>query len=201
MRHGQFCRRKPSTSSSTALNLDCPIINASLLKTICDSIRIAVFEGKSGCKFVDRVIEKVEQSQNSDKMALEVYGEIKDQVNDAIISMIDQAMVKEVLHIYDEIGEGKLKHYAEEFEEAIIEATSKFYSRKALNWIPTMSYDDYMLKVEECLQQEQNRVSDYLRLRSKHKVQEVVQHELLKVHASTLEEKKLLHDEVAQNDV
>ncbi|KAI3469405.1 hypothetical protein Pfo_026068 [Paulownia fortunei] len=111
-----------------------------------------------------------------------VYGEIKDQVSDAIMSLIDrerdgeqidQAMVKEVLKIYEEIGEDALKQCAKDIEEAMIEATATFYSKKALDWIASKSYEDYMLKVEECLEQEKSKVSESLRFRSKDKVLEV----------------------------
>ncbi|XP_012828391.1 PREDICTED: cullin-1-like [Erythranthe guttata] len=126
-----------------------------------------------------------------------VYWEVNVQVSEIIISLIDkerkgeeidQALVKEVLNIYDEIESGDAsKHHAKYIEDAIIEATSKFYSRKAVNWIAMESYDDYMLKVEKCLEEEKSRVSNYL---SKYKVLEIVQHELLEVQATKLQEKK-----------
>lgn len=63
---------------------------------------------------------------------------------------MDQNMVKDVLHIYEEIGgEDASKQYAKDIEEAIIGATSKFYSKKALGWIATLSCEDYMLKVSQ----------------------------------------------------
>lgn len=60
---------------------------------------------------------------------------------------IDQAMVKKVLNIFEEIGEDSSENYAKDIEEALVEATALFYSRNALNWIATKSYEDYMLKV------------------------------------------------------
>ncbi|GFQ05239.1 cullin-1 [Phtheirospermum japonicum] len=135
-----------------------------------------------------------------------VCDEIKDQVNDAIVSMInreregeqiDRAFLKEILEIYEVIGKDSSKYYREDIEKAIVEATCTFYSRKALNWIANLSYEDYMLKVEECSQQEKNRISDYLKgLWSKDKLLEAVHHELLNVQASKLEELTLLHGAV-----
>ncbi|KAI3461255.1 hypothetical protein Pfo_017918 [Paulownia fortunei] len=88
-----------------------------------------------------------------------VYGEINDEVRDAIISLInreregeqiDQAIVREALDIYVEIGDGSWKYY-----------------------ITNKSYEDYMLKVEECLNQEKTRVSNYLKFRNRDKVLKV----------------------------
>ncbi|CAA0817482.1 Cullin-1 [Striga hermonthica] len=128
-----------------------------------------------------------------------VYCEMKDQVNDAIISMInkeregeriDRALMKEILDIYAEISEGSSRNYGEDIEKAIIEATSAFYSRSALNWTTIMSKEEYTRKAEECLQQEKERVSDYMNgLKSKNKVFEAAQNELLDSRASNLGKK------------
>ncbi|KAL2240044.1 UNVERIFIED_CONTAM: Cullin-1 [Sesamum indicum] len=60
------------------------------------------------------------------------------------------------------------------------------------------TFEDYISsKVEECLNQEKGRVSDYLKFRSKYNVVEIVQHELLVVHASKLEEKKRVSEAAA----
>ncbi|GMP56818.1 hypothetical protein CsSME_00021146 [Camellia sinensis var. sinensis] len=135
-----------------------------------------------------------------------VYGEMNDQVRDAVISMIDQeregdeidhALVKNVLDIYTEMGEGSMKYYQKDFEEAMLVDTAAFYSQKASIWITSESYKDYMLKVEGCLKQETERVSCYLQHTSQQKLLEVVEHELLSVFASKLEEKKQLDSEAA----
>ncbi|CAI9779763.1 unnamed protein product [Fraxinus pennsylvanica] len=135
-----------------------------------------------------------------------VYSEINNEVRDTILSLIDkerkgeqidQAMVKSVLDIYLEIGENSTKYYAKDFEESMIKDTTTFYSQNALNWIETESYENYMVKVEECLEQEKARTSSYLNYRSKFKLLEVVQHELLNVHAVKLEEKKHITETAA----
>ncbi|KAL0460819.1 UNVERIFIED_CONTAM: Cullin-1 [Sesamum latifolium] len=134
-----------------------------------------------------------------------VYGEMNDQVRDAVLSLInreregeeiDKGIVREAINIYVGIGEGSRKYYVD-FEEAMMKATTAFYSRKALDWITNHTYQDYMLKVEECLNQEKGRVSDYLKFRSKYNVVEIVQHELLVVHVSKLEEKKRAQEAAA----
>ncbi|KAG8369991.1 hypothetical protein BUALT_Bualt14G0071200 [Buddleja alternifolia] len=113
-----------------------------------------------------------------------VHGEIKDQIIGAIVSsidreregkQIDQAMVKDVMDIYVEMDKESVKeYYAKDLEEATIEGTATFYSKKALVWISNNSYENYMLKVEECLEEERKRVCNYLRFRSKDKISEVL---------------------------
>ncbi|XP_057772096.1 cullin-1-like isoform X2 [Salvia miltiorrhiza] len=102
----------------------------------------------------------------------------------------DQPLAKQVLSIFEEIGGDALENYENDIEEAMVEASAKFYSAKALDWMATMSYEEYMLKVEQCLEMEKSRVSEYLKLTNKNRVLEVVQHELLNVHAEQLEEKR-----------
>lgn len=135
-----------------------------------------------------------------------VYGELNNQVRDIVISMIgreregeqiNQALVKNVLDIYVEIGEGSTKYYATDFEEAMLNDATSFYSKKASIWIVSLSYKDYMLKVEECINQEKDRVSSYLQSRSRHKLLEVVEHDLCDVYATKLVEKKQLDWEAA----
>ncbi|GER52211.1 cullin family protein [Striga asiatica] len=175
-----------------------------------------------------RKLPSLEEISNSAFYSL-VFCEMKDQVNDAIISMpkkayyklqpqgkpqginkeregerIDRVLMKEVLDIYAEISEGSSRNYGEDIEKAIIEATSKFYSRSTLNWTAIMSKEEYTRKdvkfhlapvtskiVAQCLQQEKERVSDYMNgLKSKNKVFEAAQNELLDSRASNLRKEK-----------
>ncbi|KAL3505753.1 hypothetical protein ACH5RR_031135 [Cinchona calisaya] len=111
-----------------------------------------------------------------------VYGEMNDQIRDAVISMIhrereggeiDQDLVKNVIDIYVEMAEDSMKYYEKDFEKAMLEDTARYYSQKASSWIETDSYQNYMLKVEESLKQEKARVNSYLRYRSIYKLTEV----------------------------
>ncbi|KAG0470515.1 hypothetical protein HPP92_017215 [Vanilla planifolia] len=128
-----------------------------------------------------------------------VYNEIKVKVRDAVISLIDQeregeqidrALLKNVLDIFVEIGLGNMECYENDFEAAMLDDTAAYYSRKALNWIMEDSCPDYMLKAEECLRREKDRVSHYLHSSSEPKLLEKVQHELLSVNATQLLEKE-----------
>ncbi|XP_022760553.1 cullin-1-like [Durio zibethinus] len=128
-----------------------------------------------------------------------IFGEMNNQVRDAVLSMIDreregedidQALVKNVLAIYVDFGQGSMKYYEKDFEEAMFKDTASFYSTKASNWLKNESYKDYMLKVECCLKHERDTVSGYLQNRSQERLLEIVENELLSVYASELKEKK-----------
>ncbi|KAK1295301.1 Cullin-1 [Acorus calamus] len=130
-----------------------------------------------------------------------VYQEINGKVRDAVISLIDQeregeqidrALLKNVLDIFVEIGLGSMEYYEDDFEAAMLNDTAAYYSRKASNWILEDSCPDYMLKAEECLKREKDRISHYLHVSSEQKLLEKVQHELLFVYASQLLEKDIL---------
>ncbi|KAB1214022.1 Cullin-1 [Morella rubra] len=100
-----------------------------------------------------------------------VYQELNGKVRDAVISLIDQeregeqidqALLKNVLDIFVEIGMGQMDHYENDFEAAMLEDTAAYYSRKASVWILEDSCPDYKNKAEECLKREKERVSHYL---------------------------------------
>ncbi|GMN46436.1 hypothetical protein TIFTF001_015620 [Ficus carica] len=128
-----------------------------------------------------------------------VYQELNAKVRDAVISLIDQeregeqidrALLKNVLDIFVEIGMGQMDQYENDFEAAMLKDTAAYYSRKASNWILEDSCPDYMLKAEECLRREKERVSHYLHSSSEPKLLEKVQNELLSVYATQLLEKE-----------
>ncbi|XP_006342782.1 cullin-1-like [Solanum tuberosum] len=129
----------------------------------------------------------------------QVYQELNGKVGDVVISLIDQeregeqidrALLKNVLDIYVEIGMGLMDYYENGFEAAMLKDTMAYYSCKASNWIIEDSCPNYMLKAEECLKREKDRVSHYLHSSSETKLLEKVQHELLSVYATQLLEKE-----------
>ncbi|XP_022727597.1 cullin-1-like isoform X2 [Durio zibethinus] len=128
-----------------------------------------------------------------------VYQEVHDKVRDAVIVLIDKeregeqidrALLKNVLDIFVEIGMGQMVRYEDDFEADMLEDTGAYYSRKASSWIEDDSCPDYMLKSEECLKKERDRVSHYLHSSSETKLSEKVQHELLVMYANRLLEKE-----------
>ncbi|KAH0767967.1 hypothetical protein KY285_003838 [Solanum tuberosum] len=144
----------------------------------------------------------------------QVYQELNGKVRDAVISLIDQdregeqidrALLKNVLDIFVEMGMGSMYYYEYDFEDAMLKDTAAYYSCKASNWILEDSCSDYMLKAEECLEREKDRVSHYLHSSSETKLLEKVQHELLSVYGTQPLEKEhsgchaLLRDDKVEN--
>ncbi|XP_052205390.1 cullin-1-like isoform X1 [Diospyros lotus] len=128
-----------------------------------------------------------------------VYQELKSKVRDAVIALIDQeregeqidrALLKNVIDIFVEIGMGHMEYYENDFEVDMLKDSAAYYSRKASNWIVEDTCPDYMLKAEECLKKERDRVSHYLHSSSEHKLAEKVQNELLVVYSTQLLEKE-----------
>ncbi|GMY16843.1 cullin-1 [Fagus crenata] len=128
-----------------------------------------------------------------------VYQEVKANARDAVINLIDKeregeqidrALLRNVIDIFVEIGTGQMELYKQDFEAQMLQDSSAYYSRKASNWILVDSCPDYMLKAEECLKRERDRVSHYLHISSEQKLVEKVQHELLVVYATQLLEKE-----------
>lgn len=80
--------------------------------------------------------------------------------------------------------------YEKDFEEHMLRDTGNYYSCKASNWILSDSCPDCMIKAEECLEKERDRVSHYMHSSSAQKLVEKVEHELLVVNAIQLLEKE-----------
>ncbi|KAF8038234.1 hypothetical protein BT93_B0936 [Corymbia citriodora subsp. variegata] len=121
-----------------------------------------------------------------------VYQELKVKVRVAVISLIEQeregeqidrALLKNILDIFVEIGMGQMDYYENDFEAALLADSAAYFSRKALGWISEDSSPNYMLKAEECLEQEKHRISCYLHSSSEPKLLEKVQHALWFVYA------------------
>ncbi|OMO92341.1 hypothetical protein COLO4_17650 [Corchorus olitorius] len=128
-----------------------------------------------------------------------VYKVVHEKVTKAVIlfineeregKQIDRALVKDVLEIFIEMG---MDCYEKDFEAEFIKDSGDYYSRKALSWIneEDSSCSDYMIKVEECLNKEKERMTYYLKnSRTETKLIEKVQHELLVVHSNQILEKE-----------
>ncbi|GMI76049.1 cullin 1, AUXIN RESISTANT 6, INCURVATA 13 [Hibiscus trionum] len=124
-----------------------------------------------------------------------VYEEVHAKVKDIVLALIDKeregeqidrALMKNVLSIFVEIGMGEMNCYQNDFEVYLLQETTTYYSRKAAKWIEEYTCPDYLLKSEECLKKEADRVYNYLQLTTETKLIEKVQHELLAVYVTQL---------------
>ncbi|OMO57825.1 hypothetical protein COLO4_35078 [Corchorus olitorius] len=125
-----------------------------------------------------------------------VYKVVHEKVRKAIILLIneeregkqiDRALLKNVLDIFVEMG---MDCYEKDFEDKMVKDSGAYYSRKASSWIVEDSCPDYMIKAEECLKKEKERVSHYLDSSTETKLIEKVQQKLLVAHANQLLEKE-----------
>ncbi|CAK8544281.1 unnamed protein product [Lathyrus sativus] len=128
-----------------------------------------------------------------------VYMEVRANASKAVITLIDKeregeqidrSLLKNVLDIFVEIGLGEMDRYEQDFEVQMLEDTANYYRSKATIWIESDSCPDYMLKAEDCLKRERDRVSHYLHTCTEQKLVEKVQHELLVIRANQLLEKE-----------
>ncbi|CAH8277455.1 unnamed protein product [Arabidopsis lyrata] len=117
-----------------------------------------------------------------------VYSEMQSMATKAVVALIhkeregeeiDRALVKNVLDVYVDNGMGTTEKYEEDFESFMLQDTASYYSRKASRWIEEDSCPDYMIKVEECLKRERERVTHYLHSSTEPKLVEKVQNQLL----------------------
>ncbi|CAI9109047.1 OLC1v1008784C1 [Oldenlandia corymbosa var. corymbosa] len=129
----------------------------------------------------------------------EVYKELNGKFTGAVLALIhqeregdqiDRSLLKNVLDMFVEMGLGTMDCYEKDFEASMLQDTASYYSRKASKWILEDSCPDYMLKAEECLKREKDRVSHYLHSSSETKLLKEAQRELLTVYATQLLEKE-----------
>ncbi|CAL8463270.1 g2804 [Coccomyxa elongata] len=129
----------------------------------------------------------------------DVYREVKTQARAAILQLIekeregeqvDRALLKNVLGIFIEVGMGGMECYTEDFEKQLLADSAAHYKRKATAWIAEDSCPDYMIKAEDCLKQEEERVTNYLHMDTKPKLLKEVEQEILEHYEQELLEKE-----------
>ncbi|CAO2835448.1 unnamed protein product [Amaranthus hypochondriacus] len=128
-----------------------------------------------------------------------VYNQICVRAKDVVLALInverlggqvDRTLLKNVIGIFVEIGTGFMFEYVDDFEAYFLDDTTTYYSREASRWILQDSCPEYMLKSEECLKKEKNRVFDYLHVCSEEKLLKRVRNELLLAYENQLLEKE-----------
>ncbi|GMN73932.1 hypothetical protein TIFTF001_052276 [Ficus carica] len=110
-----------------------------------------------------------------------VFQEVNARVRDAVIVFVyrstknveESRLMENVIDIFVKIGMGQMDQYEGDFEAVMLEDTGSYYNQKASNWILEDSCSDYMLKAEECLKRERDRVSHYRHSSSEQKLVEV----------------------------
>lgn len=138
-----------------------------------------------------------------------VYDEMKRDTTTAILDLIneeregkfiDKSLIKNIVELYESMGMGTLDAYNADLEEALLTATREYYAKKRDFWIND-STPEYLIKAEEALNEERNRVADYLNSSSESKILKVVEEEILeKVEMVLLEKETSGCRALLQND-
>jgi len=127
-----------------------------------------------------------------------VYDEMKTDTTSAILGLvnderegniIDKSLVKSIVELYENMGMGSLSAYNSDLEEALLSSTREYYAKKREDWIND-STPDYLIKAENALEEEKNRVADYLNWSSEPKILKVVEEEILEKVESILLDKE-----------
>ncbi|KAG2267493.1 hypothetical protein Bca52824_062048 [Brassica carinata] len=130
-----------------------------------------------------------------------VYLEVQVSVKDVVMALIhkeregeqiERELLKNIVDIFVQSGMGTMERYEKDFEMFLLEDTASYYSRKASSWIQEDSCPEYMIKSEESLKKEKERVIHYLHSTTEPKLVEIVQEKLLVSVAKQLLEKEHL---------
>lgn len=126
-----------------------------------------------------------------------IYDEVKVDATRAIRHLIDEeregkivekTLIKNIVELYESMGMGNLDAYTADLEGPLLESTREYYAMKRQKWIAEDSTPDYLIKAERVLNEERNRVVEYLNLASESKLLRVCEEEILeKVEMNLLE--------------
>ncbi|GMH34701.1 hypothetical protein BSKO_02562 [Bryopsis sp. KO-2023] len=128
-----------------------------------------------------------------------VYTTLKDDARQAVLLLlyreregesVDRALLKNILDLFITMGMDSMECYEQDFEFDMLKATTEYYRVRAAVWINEDSCPEYMVKAEECLRLEEERVANYLDPSSKVKLLQCVETELLANHKGPLLDKE-----------
>lgn len=128
-----------------------------------------------------------------------VFDEIKRDVASAMLDLInqerdgaiiDRLLVKSCVQLFEAMGMGCLDAYTTDFEEQLLASTQEYYTRKSAEWIEGDDTPAYMVKAEQALEAERERVASYLNSASEAKLLSVVETEILEKREMVLLEKE-----------
>lgn len=104
--------------------------------------------------------------------------------------MVDGFLVKNVVGVFVAMGEGTLDTYRHDLEKPLLASTREFYGRRAAAWLSSDSTPVYLIKAEEALAAEADRVQRFLDPESEGPLLREVETELLKRHEAELLEQE-----------
>merc|ERR1719253_594595 len=128
-----------------------------------------------------------------------IYDEVKGDATAAILAsinderegkIIDKTLIKSIVELYENMGMGSLDSYTLDLEAPLLENTREYYSKRRQDWIVSDSTPDYLIKAERSLNEERNRVADYLNSATEPKLLRVCEEEILEKVEQMLLEKE-----------
>jgi len=128
-----------------------------------------------------------------------VYEKVKVNMMNAVLELIDRdrdgekvdrVLIKNITGIFVQMGMGTMEAYQNDFEKDLLAHTAAFYGRKASQWIAEDSCPEYLIKAEECLNSERERVQQYLDRTTEAKLIAKVEHHLLEQFETELLDKE-----------
>ncbi|KAF7837844.1 cullin-1 [Senna tora] len=113
---------------------------------------------------------------------------------------LDGALLRNLADVMFEIGKVDRDCY-KEFEVVILQSATIYYSPKASNWFLHDSFSDYVLKAEECLKREKERIAPYMpssiqplllqKVKEEFYTQELLDRELNYCHSNFRDDEKI----------
>eukprot|EP01038_Epipyxis_sp_PR26KG_P004921 gene4921-6884_t len=100
--------------------------------------------------------------------------------------IISRANMKDCLSMLMDLNMDGNNTYNDDFEIYFLEETRDFYRMESIDFISQNTCQDYLLKAEQRLHEEANRVKNYLSIATEIKLKSLVEHELIATHAKTL---------------
>ncbi|KAJ1462111.1 Cullin [Pelagophyceae sp. CCMP2097] len=99
---------------------------------------------------------------------------------------VEHGLIKSTLYMLTDLGIDSNVVYEDDFEAAFLRETREFYKQESTQYLASNTCPDYMLKVEERLAEESQRVADYLNPTTGPKLILLVECVLISDHSSTL---------------
>lgn len=103
---------------------------------------------------------------------------------------IDSGLVKNVIEIFVEVGNGDLTNYETSFEQPFLARSGDFYRRQASLLLETHSCPEYMIKAEAYLTLEESTIAKYMHESTMNKLLICVERELIERNHKDLLEKE-----------
>ncbi len=128
-----------------------------------------------------------------------VFDNVKKDVTTSILRMIhderegqvvDRDLIKKCIAVYVTMGMGQLDVYEHDFEKLFLENTKEYYGKKADHWITTETTPAYLIRMEKLLDDERQRVINYLHAHTETELLFALEKELLEKRCVELLEKE-----------